>query len=153
MTDFPVVLLVEDNPNDEMLALRALKKTNLQMRVDVARDGVEAVEYLGNLEMPCPSLILLDLKLPRMNGLEVLKTIRSDEKTCRVPVVVFTSSNEQSDVIGCFDSGANSFVRKSVDYNEYVDRMSKLAEYWLEINEPCFPSRYLTKTGPATVQP
>jgi two-component system response regulator len=111
-----VVLLVEDNSNDEMLALRALKKVDISIRVDVARDGIEARDYLSNLEMPCPDLVLLDLKLPRMNGLEVLQSIRANPKTIGLPVVIFTSSSQPSDVMDCLDSGANSYVRKSVDY-------------------------------------
>ena len=142
-----VLLLVEDNSNDEFLALRALKKVDCPLRIDIARDGIEAVEYLADPEKPCPSLILLDLKLPRMNGLEVLEVIRKNPKTRRLPVVVFTSSNEQIDVMGCFDSGANSFVCKSVDYTEYMARMIKVAEYWLTVNEPCMHPMPTTVSG------
>lgn len=135
MKEDPVVLIVEDNANDELLALRALKRADVSMRVDIARDGEEAVEYLADGGRGCPDLVLLDLKLPRMNGLEVLKRIRSDEKTRRVPVVVLTSSNEEADLSGCLDAGANSFVRKPVDFSEYMDKIARLAEYWLTINE------------------
>lgn len=132
-----LVLLVEDNPADEKLALRALNRSAVPCNVELARDGVEAVDYLFSGGAERPKLVLLDLKLPRMNGLEVLRKIRSDERTRRLPVVCFTSSSEETDVVNCFDSGANSFVRKVVDYDQYMDRMVKLAEYWLAINEPC----------------
>jgi len=132
-----LVLLVEDNANDEMLAIRALKKANVLIRVEVARDGLEALEYIFGPEKPCPELILLDLKLPKLSGLEVLKAIRADDRSCRVQVVVFTSSNEPADVVGCFDSGANGYVRKSIDFEEYMQKVSKLADYWLTVNEPC----------------
>jgi two-component system response regulator len=135
-----VVLLVEDNSNDEMLALRALKKVDIQIRVDVARDGIEATNYLLDAAMPCPDLVLLDLRLPRMNGLEVLNSIRSNPKTRNLPVVVFTSSSQPSDVMNCFQSGANSFVRKSHDYAQYMILMSKIVDYWLTVNEPCIPA-------------
>lgn len=132
-----LILLVEDNLNDEMLALRAFNKVDMSLHIEVARDGLEALEYLGNVASPVPDLVLLDLKLPKVNGLEVLNSIRSTEKTRRIPVVVFTSSNEQADVVGCFDAGANGFVRKSVDFEEYMEKISKLTDYWLNVNEPC----------------
>jgi two-component system, response regulator len=132
-----LVLLVEDNASDELLSLRGLNQADVSCEVDVVRDGIEAVEYLFDVRKRSPSLVLLDLKLPRMNGLEVLRRIRAEERTRRLPVVCFTSSSEQADVVGCFESGANSFVRKAVDYSEYMDRLTKLAEYWLTINEPC----------------
>ncbi|HWD41687.1 MAG TPA: response regulator [Fimbriimonas sp.] len=131
------MLLVEDDPSDERLALRAFAKSNVKCKVDVVRDGVEAVEYLTAPRTENPHLILLDLKLPKKNGHEVLKWIRSNDRTKRIPVVCFTSSSEQADVMGCFESGANSFVRKAVDYHDYMARFAKLAEYWLSINEPC----------------
>ncbi len=137
MANPKLILLVEDNENDEMLALRGLKKSNVLYAVAVARDGIEATEYLFDASKPLPALVLLDLKLPRMNGSEVLSRIRATERTRRVPVVVFTSSNQDSDVLGCFDSGANSFIRKPIDFDEYMERMAKLADYWLTVNEPC----------------
>jgi two-component system response regulator len=132
-----LVLLVEDNHNDELLALRALRKANASIKVDVVRDGIEAIDYLCDPHRPCPDLVMLDLKLPKVSGLEVLKRVRATEKMCRTPIVMFTSSNEQTDVAGCFDSGANGFVRKSVDYQEYMNKVWKVADYWLNINEPC----------------
>jgi CheY-like chemotaxis protein len=140
MDDLHVVLLVEDNANDEMLALRVLKKSKVPLRVDVARDGQEAEEYLFDPNRPLPDLVLLDLKLPRINGIEVLKRVRLDERTRLLPVVIFTSSNQQADVQGGIACGANSFVRKSVEFADYTDRILKIAEYWLEINEPCDPA-------------
>ena len=131
------ILLVEDNLNDEMLALRAFKRVNISLSITVARDGLEALEYLNDPTSSVPDLVLLDLKLPKVNGLEVLKGLRSTERARRIPVVVFTSSNEQADVIGCFDAGANGFVRKSVDFEDYMEKISKLTDYWLNVNEPC----------------
>jgi len=143
-----LILLVEDNLNDELLALRALRIASASIRVEVAHDGIEALEYLSDPNRPCPDLVLLDLKLPKINGIEVLKTIRAAEKTRRIPVVVFTSSNEQADVVGCFDTGANGFVRKSVDFDEYMKKVSKLADYWLNVNEPCLQAnRELTNAS------
>jgi CheY-like chemotaxis protein len=132
-----LILLVEDNLNDEMLALRAFKKVDISLSIQVARDGLEALDYLKDPESPVPDLVLLDLKLPKVNGLEVLKGLRAIERARRIPVVVFTSSNEQADVVGCFDAGANGFVRKSVDFQEYMEKISKLTDYWLNVNEPC----------------
>jgi CheY-like chemotaxis protein len=135
MNDKPLILLVEDNPNDELLALRALKQSTVQCSVAVAHDGIEALEFLFDVANPIPELVLLDLKLPRMRGLEVLKRIRAEERTRRVPVVLFTSSNQPSDILNCFDSGANSFVRKPMDFNEYLECLAKVAEYWLMIHQ------------------
>jgi len=131
------VLLVEDNESDEMLALRTIKLSAPNVRVDVARDGVQAVEYLLDPNRECPRLVLLDLKLPLMNGLEVLRKIRTEPKTRRVPVVCLTSSAEPPDLFGCYDSGANSYVTKATAYEDYTARMQKLVEYWLTVNEPC----------------
>lgn len=131
-----VVLLVEDNLNDELLALRTLKKVQVPLRVDVARDGIQARDYLLNPDIPCPDFVLLDLRLPKMNGLEVLTIIRANSRTKSLPVIIFSSSNQEEDVAACFQSGANSYVSKSVEYPEYTARLVKLAEYWLEINEP-----------------
>jgi two-component system response regulator len=134
-----LVLLIEDNLNDEMLALRALKMTDASIKVDVARDGIEALDYLTDPNRPCPDLVLLDLKLPKISGVEVLKSARAAAKTRRALIVVFTSSNEQSDIVRCFDSGANGFVQNSVDFEEYMLNLSKLADYWLNVNQSCLP--------------
>jgi two-component system, response regulator len=137
-----VILLVEDNPKDEALTLRALKKSNIVNDIAVARDGVEAIEYLfgtgtyaGRDTSVMPQLILLDLKLPRIDGLQVLKRIREDERTRRLPVVVFTSSNEEEDLINSYNLGANSYVRKPVDFNQFLEAMRQLGMYWLVLNQ------------------
>lgn len=135
-----VILLVEDNPRDEALTLRALSRCNLANEVVVARDGVEALDYLfgepaDGIPRPLPQLILLDLKLPKVDGLDVLKGVREDERTRRLPVVVFTSSNEQEDIIKSFDRGANSYVRKPVDFEQFLDATKQLGLYWLVLNE------------------
>lgn len=138
-----VILLVEDNPDDEALTLRALKKSNIVNHVEVARDGVEALDYLfatgshaGRDVSKLPQLLLLDLKLPRMDGLEVLKRIRADERTRLIPVVVLTSSKEEQDLIGSYSSGANSYIRKPVDFTQFAEAVRQLGIYWLVINEP-----------------
>jgi two-component system response regulator len=132
------ILLVEDNPDDVDLTLRAFQKAGLANRIEVARDGVEAVERLfgpaGASAAP-PSLILLDLKLPRMDGMEVLRRIRAEPSTRLVPVVVLTSSREDRDLVDCYSLGANSFVRKPVDFNEFQEAACKLGFYWLLLNE------------------
>ena len=135
-----VILLVEDNPRDEALTMRALSKCNLANDVVVARDGVEALDYLfgepaDGIPRPLPQLILLDLKLPKVDGLDVLKEVREHERTRRLPVVVFTSSSEQEDIIKSFDRGANSYVRKPVDFEQFLDATKQLGLYWLVLNE------------------
>jgi two-component system response regulator len=141
MTDPPVtVLMVEDNRDDEELAIRALKQANLANPVDVARDGQEAIDYLSGTESQSakgtPGLVLLDLKLPRVDGLEVLKRIRAEEPTRRVPVVILTSSSEDRDLINGYDLGANSYVRKPIRFEEFVTAVAQLGIYWLMINSP-----------------
>ena len=136
------ILLVEDNPRDEALTLRALKKNNIVNEVVVARDGVEALDYLfgtgghaGRDLSAMPQLVLLDLKLPKIDGLQVLQKIRSDERTRRLPVVIFTSSNEEEDLIKSYNLGANSYVRKPVDFEQFLEATRQLGMYWLVLNE------------------
>jgi two-component system response regulator len=138
--DSPRVLLVEDNPDDEELTLRALKRANLTNPVDVARDGQAALDYLfGSSQQaakPIPVLIVLDLKLPRINGLDILKRIRGGDRTRRLPVVILTSSNEQGDVFNGYELGANSYVCKPVQFDDFTSAVAQLGVYWLMINEP-----------------
>ena len=136
------ILLVEDNLDDEVLALRAFAKLNISNQVIVARDGVEALDYLfgkgsheGSAKPPLPALVLLDLKLPRIDGLEVLQNIRNNERTKILPVVILTSSREQEDMVQGYNLGANSYVRKPVDYNDFVQAVSQLGVFWLLLNE------------------
>jgi two-component system, response regulator len=137
-----IILLVEDNARDEALTLRALKKSNIVNEVVVARDGVEALDYLfatgnhaGRDLDTMPKLIMLDLKLPKVNGLQVLERIRHDERTRRLPVVVFTSSNEEEDLIHSYNLGANSYVRKPVDFEQFLEATKQLGLYWLVLNQ------------------
>ena len=134
------ILLVEDNPDDEALALRALAKNNIANRVDVARDGVEAIEYLLGEEAVAgkralPQVVLLDLKLPRMDGLEVLRRIRSEDRTRLLPVVILTSSDEQKDLFESYSLGANSYIRKPVEFGQFQDAVRQLGLYWLVLNQ------------------
>jgi CheY-like chemotaxis protein len=138
-----MILLVEDNPDDENLTRRALDKNNIRNDLVVAHDGVEAVEFLfgkgayeGRDLSLMPQLILLDLKLPRMDGLEVLEAIRADSRTKLLPVVILTTSNEETDRIRGYGLGANSYVRKPVDFNEFMSAVKQLGLYWLILNEP-----------------
>lgn len=137
-----MILLVEDNPDDEALTLRALKKNNIGNMLHVAHDGVEALEfifctgaYAERDPREKPAIILLDLKLPKVDGLEVLRRIRADERTQRQPVVILTSSNEQQDLVTSYNLGVNSYVRKPVDFNEFIDAVRQLGLYWLVLNE------------------
>jgi CheY-like chemotaxis protein len=137
-----VILLVEDNARDEALTLRALKKSNVGNEVAVTRDGVEALDYLfgtgaheGRDTSIMPQLILLDLKLPKIDGLEVLRRLRADQRTRRLPVVVFTSSSEEEDMINSYSLGANSYVRKPVQFEQFLEATKQLGLYWLVLNE------------------
>jgi two-component system response regulator len=137
-----VILLVEDNPRDEALTLRALKKSNIVNQVIVAHDGVEALDYFfgtgtftGRDTSIMPQLVLLDLKLPKVDGLEVLRKLRADERTKRLPVVVFTSSSEEEDMLKSYELGANSYVRKPVDFEQFLEATKQLGLYWLVLNQ------------------
>jgi len=129
------VLLVEDNPSDVELTLRALQKRNLANRVVVARDGVEALQLLERAEAP-PKLVLLDLKLPKLNGLEVLRRMKSDDRTRRIPVVVLTSSHEEPDVEESYRLGVNSYIVKPVDFESFASAVAEVGLYWLLLNHP-----------------
>ena len=138
-----VILLVEDNPSDVELTKRALMKNKVANKLDVVRDGQEALDYLfgaGSFAQrdtsSQPVVILLDLRLPKLDGLEVLKAIRADERTRRIPVVVLTTSREDRDLNGAYELGANSYVRKPVDFDQFVEAMKLIGVYWLIINEP-----------------
>jgi len=137
------ILLVEDNPDDEELTRLALAKNNIANNLYVVRDGAEAIEYLfcrgahaGRNPADLPTVILLDLKLPKVDGLEVLKQLRADARTCLIPTVILTSSKEEQDVITGYRLGANSYIRKPVDFDQFVDAVRQLGLYWLVLNEP-----------------
>jgi two-component system response regulator len=138
------ILLVEDNPDDEKLTLRALKKNNIANPVKVARDGQEALDYLFDDSQALPAVVLLDLRLPKVNGLEVLKRMRADPLRKLVPVVVLTSSKEESDLVRAYSIGANSYIRKPVDFEQFSDAVRHLGMYWLVLNEAP-PERALEK--------
>jgi two-component system response regulator len=142
-----VILLVEDNPDDEALTVRALKKSNVVNEVVVAHDGVEALDYLfgegvyaGRDVTQMPQVVLLDLKLPKLDGLGVLRRLRADLRTRLLPVVILTSSNEGQDRVNGYGLGANSYVRKPVDFDAFVAAAAQLGLYWLVLNEPA-PTR------------
>ncbi len=137
-----LILLIEDNPDDEMLTLRALSRNGVRHRIEVVRDGVEALDFLfarglyaGRVGQTLPTVTLLDLKLPRINGLEVLRQIRDDEHTHNLPVVVLTSSREDEDLIQSYGLGANSYIRKPVDFVQFMDAVRQVGTYWLLLNE------------------
>ena len=137
------ILLVEDNPDDEALTLRALKKNHISNHVDVARDGAQALEYIFGTgtfadrdSTHLPEVVLLDLKLPKVDGLEVLKRIKSDPITKKIPVVVLTSSKEQNDVVESYDLGTNSYIVKPVGLDQFVAAVQNLGMYWLLLNQP-----------------
>jgi two-component system response regulator len=132
------ILLVEDNPDDEALTLRAFQRSNVVNEVEVVRDGQEALDYLfgnGEAARPVPAMILLDLKLPKIDGLEVLKQVRAHALTKLIPVVILTSSSEETDLIATYGHGANSYVRKPVDFNQFAESVRQLGLYWLVVNE------------------
>lgn len=137
------ILLVEDNPQDELLTLRSLRKANLVNRIDVARDGQQALDYLfrkgefAEREGPeLPAVVVLDLGLPCLSGLEVLEQLRADPRTALLPVVILTSSDEEQDRLKSYEQGANSFVRKPVDFGQFAETVARLGMYWLATNEP-----------------
>ena len=139
MSKNKTILLVEDNRNDELLAMRALKKNPSISEVTVVRDGAEAINYIfnekkDNYNKKLPELILLDLNLPKLNGLEVLRKIKEDKITCQIPVVIMTSSGEESDINSSYKLGANSYLRKPVDFSEFSTLISNLTAYWLTLN-------------------
>lgn len=133
-----IILLIEDNPDDELLTLRALKNNNIHSEVRVARDGQEAIDYFFGKDAslnPTPAVVLLDLKLPKVSGLEVLKLIRSDARTAMQPVVILTSSIEDQDLINGYKLGANSYIRKPVDFGQFMEAVRQLGLYWLVMNK------------------
>ncbi len=137
--DTRLILLVEDDPDHELLTIRALKKSNIANDVRVARDGAEAIELLFGENALKPQVILLDLKLPKVEGLEVLRRIREDASTRMLPVVVLTSSDEERDVVRSYQLGVNSYIRKPVNFNDFAEATRQLGMYWLVLNE-CPPA-------------
>ena len=140
--NYKMILLVEDNADDEALTLRALNKNKIANKIEVVRDGVEALDFLfatgshaDRDPLELPEVILLDLKLPKLDGLEVLHRIRSDPRTRMLPVVILTSSKEEQDMIRAYSIGVNSYVRKPVDFNQFVEAIGQLGLYWLVLNE------------------
>lgn len=135
-----LILLVEDDPDDEELTLRALRKSEAANEVAITRDGQEALEFLfcegryAEREPVMPVAVLLDLKLPKLDGVDLLKRMRGDPRTRRIPVVILTSSSEQEDMERCYEAGANSYIRKPVDFNDFTDAVSRLAVYWGALN-------------------
>jgi CheY-like chemotaxis protein len=143
MSDKKWILLVEDNPDDEALTRRAIRKNNILNELIVVRDGAEALDYLfgtgtysGRDTSLMPTVVLLDLKLPKIDGLEVLRRMRADERTAYVPVVILTSSREEQDIVNGYKFGCNSYIRKPVDFVQFNDAVQNLGLYWLLLNEP-----------------
>lgn len=134
MTSLRTIILVEDNPDDEKLTIRALRRGNVANEILVARNGEEALVMVLNAN-PLPSVVLLDLKLPKVDGLEVLRQIRANERTHNLPVVVLTSSSEEGDIIDSYDLGANSYVRKPVETDKFTEAIRQLGMYWAVVNE------------------
>ncbi len=130
------ILLVEDNPDDRELTLRALRQHRLANRIEVARDGAEALAFLSAASAPLPKVVLLDLKLPKVSGIEVLEAIRADDRTRTLPVVVLTSSREEPDVKRCYELGVNSYIVKPVDFDAFVKAVAEVGLYWLLLNQP-----------------
>jgi DNA-binding response OmpR family regulator len=133
-----MILLVEDDPDHEALAIRALRKANVANEIRVARDGAEALEYMSGIaagENRMPQLVLLDLKLPKVDGLEVLRKIRASEKTALLPVVVLTSSDEERDIVSSYRMGVNSYIRKPVNFTDFAEATRQLGMYWLLLNQ------------------
>lgn len=137
-----IILLVEDNPDDEELTIRALRKASIGNEIEVVRDGEEALEYLfcegafaDRDKEKVPALVLLDLKLPKVNGVEVLRRMRAHPRTCLIPVVVLTSSSEDEDMLDSYHAGANSYIRKPVDFSEFIEVVTRLGVYWLSYNQ------------------
>jgi CheY-like chemotaxis protein len=138
-----IILLVEDNPDDETLAIRALKRNHIRNEIVVAHDGVEALDYLfgtgaytGRDTSIKPAVVLLDLKLPRLDGIEVLRRLREDQRTSLLPVVVLTTSSEEQDLLTSYSLGCNSYIRKPVDFLQFSEAVRHLGMYWLLMNEP-----------------
>lgn len=143
MTQPSLILLVEDNADDEMLTLRALRKQKLANQIDVVRDGAEALDYLQGQgkyshrnKLDIPQIIMLDLKLPKINGLQVLEQIRAMSHTSMIPVVILTSSDEEQDIAQSYTLGANSYVRKPVDFEDFIQAVGQIGLYWLLVNKP-----------------
>lgn len=138
-----MILLVEDDPDHEALAIRALRKANVANEIKVARDGAEALEYMEGIlngTQPTPQLVLLDLKLPKVEGLDVLRSIRASDKTALLPVVVLTSSDEERDIVASYRLGVNSYIRKPVNFTDFAEATKQLGMYWLLLNQ-CPPSQ------------
>jgi two-component system response regulator len=130
-----LIALVEDNPDDEALTIRALKKHGISNKIAILRDGVEALAFLLDTNQPLPQLVLLDLNLPRLNGLELLQRLRAEPRTRLLPIVILTSSNEERDLVEGYRLGANSYVRKPVDFVQFSDAVNQLGLYWLVLNQ------------------
>lgn len=130
------ILLVEDNPNDAELTLRALKQRNLANQVFVCRDGAEALDFFANGASPVPKVVLLDLKLPKVDGLEVLRRLKGETRTKAIPIVVLTSSREEPDILRAYELGANSYIVKPVDFEAFARAVSDVGLYWLLLNHP-----------------
>ena len=138
-----MILLIEDDPDHEALAIRALRKANVANEIKVARDGAEALEYIQGVadgSQRAPQLILLDLKLPKVEGLDVLRAIRANDKTVLLPVVVLTSSDEERDIVASYRIGVNSYIRKPVNFTDFAEATKQLGMYWLLLNQ-CPPSQ------------